>query len=105
MTIDFAIDYIPRRMKELGFGSHYMIRLRHFVLQPKEKRQIKAPNQLFMLIDTNENIAVYSDFGVFDLTQEKINELQYEHRGSIRIRNYAGYIQHVRFIQVIPGKK
>jgi hypothetical protein len=104
MNTDFANDYILRRMQELGYNNGYILRLRHFVLQAKEHRLVKAENQLFLLLDTNENIAVKSDFGLFDLTLHNINELQYEHKGTIRISNLAGYIQHVRFIQVIPLK-
>lgn len=102
MTIQLAIEFIPKRMQELGYGDQYNIRFRHFVLQPKERRKIHAANQLFLLIDPNDSVAVVSDFGVYDLTASNVNELQYEHQGSIRIRNYAGITQHVRFIQIIP---
>ena len=39
MTIELAIEYIPRRMKALGYGNDYNIRFRHFVLQPKERKK------------------------------------------------------------------
>lgn len=102
MTIELAMEYIPNRMKELGYDSNYNIRFRHYVLQPKERKKIHADEHLFILIDANDSVSVVSDFGIFDLTAENVNELQYEHRGNIRIRNYAGTAQHARFIQIIP---
>lgn len=105
MTAELAIDYINRRMKELGYGNDYYLRFRHFVLEPKEKRKIDAPNQLFILLSPPDDIAISSDFGIYDVTQVNINECQYEHQGSIQIRNYAGFTTHVKFIQVIPEQK
>ena len=102
MNIELAIEYIPRRMEELGYGNNYNIRFRHYVLQPKERKKIHADNQLFILVEANDAVSVKSDFGMYDLTALNVNELQYEHQGNIRIRNYAGVTQHVRFIQIIP---
>lgn len=102
MTIELALEYIPNRMEELGHGDKYHIRFRHFVLQPKEKRKLHAGNQIFILIEPGEAISVESDFGIYDLSVDNVNELQYEHQGEMNIRNYAGFTQHIRFIQVIP---
>ena len=102
MTIQLAVEYISRRMQELGYGDQYNIRFRHFVLQPEEERKIDALNQLFLLIDPPDSVAVISDFGVYDFTASNVNELQYEHQGCISIINYATIIQPVRFIQIIP---
>ena len=103
MTINLALEYIARRMKELGYGDEYSILFRHFVLPSKAKVKVHAGNQLFILIEPSESIAIKSDTGVFDVTTENVNELQYEHRGEIRIRNYTIITQHARFIQVIPN--
>ena len=37
MTVNLALEYIPRRMQELGYRADYYIRFRHFVLQPSEE--------------------------------------------------------------------
>ena len=103
MTSNLALEYIARRMKELGYGDDYSIQFRHFVLVSKAKLKIHAGNQLFILLEPSESIAVKSDSGVFDVTTENVNELHYEHRGEIRIRNYTIITQHARFIQVIPN--
>ena len=105
MTIELAIEYIPRRLEELGYGKNYNIRFRHYVLQPNENKKIDADNQLFILIEPNGTASVKSDFGVYDLTAFNVNELQYEHQGQILINNYTGLMQHVRFIQIIPKKE
>ena len=103
MTTSLALEYIARRMKELGYDDKYSIQFRHFVLSSKAKLKVHAGNQLFILLEPSESIAVKSDTGVFDVTTENVNELHYEHRGEIRIRNYTIITQHARFIQVIPN--
>ena len=102
MTIALALEYIPRRMEELGHGKNYYIRFRHFVLQPSEHMDLKAYNEFYMLIDEPDNINIVSDFGLFDLTFDRTNEQQYEHQGFISVQNYSASVNHVRFIQVIP---
>lgn len=102
MTINLALEYIPRRMQELGYGNEYYIRFRHLVLEPEELLKIEAFNQFYILVDAPENVIVLSDFGLFDLSFNKTNEQQYEHQGFITIQNYSSTINHVRFIQVIP---
>lgn len=102
MTAELAAAYIEKRMDELGYGKRYYLRFRHLVLAAKEKRKIEAPNQLLILINPPDEISVSSDFGVYDVTAQNINECQYEHQGSIRVRNLSGIMAHARFIQAIP---
>ncbi len=104
MTINLALEFIARRMKELGYDDNYSIQFRHFTIPAKAKQKVHAQNQLFILIEPPETIFVKSDAGVFDVTTDNINELQYEHKGEIRIRNYSAVMQHARFIQVIPNE-
>ncbi len=105
MTIALALEYIPRRMKELGHGNNYYIRFRHMVLQANEERNIDACNQFYILVEEAVDASVVSDFGLFDLTLENTNEQTYEHQGAITITNYLSSINHIRFIQVIPTLK
>ncbi len=102
MTIELALEYIPRRMKELGYADDYGIQFRHFVLEINQSLEFILPNQLLILIEPVDTISVKSDAGIFDVTIDYVNELQYEHQGAILIRNYAAITQHARFIQVIP---
>ncbi len=105
MTINLALEYIPRRMEELGFGNDYYLRFRHFVLQPSEQLDVPAFNQFFILVDEAQDVSVISEFGIFDLSLKNANEMLYEHQGQIKIQNNASAINHLRFIQVIPKHK
>jgi hypothetical protein len=102
MTTQLALEYIPKRMCELGHGSQYILRLRHFVLKPFEKREINVNNNLMILVEPFCDARIESSEGVFDLSEDLINEIHYEHRGELKIINHSIFINHIRFIQVIP---
>jgi hypothetical protein len=102
MTIALAIEYIPRRMKDLGIGAEYYLRFRHFVIKPNEIVEIDAYNQFFILVDEVSEISILSDFGVYDLSDANTNEQSYEHQGTITLTNYSSSTASIRFIQVIP---
>lgn len=102
MTINLALEYIPKRMEELGHGKNYTLRFRHLVLQAKESQTIDATNQFYYLVEEAEQVRVESDTGVFDLSEKATNEMQYEHQSKIQITNYLSGINHLRFIHVIP---
>jgi len=102
MTSDLALDYIARRMNEMGFGKKYLIRFRHILLKLGEVREITAYNQIFLLIEPMSTIRIESDVGLFDLTEDHANEMQYEHRGRIKITNLSLTPTNARFLQAIP---
>jgi hypothetical protein len=101
MTIALAVEYVPRRMKELGTEKYYM-RFRHLVLQPSEKLELEADNQYFFLVEETTDISISSDMGFYDISETSTNEQSYEHQGTIIIHNYGQQVNHVRFIQIIP---
>jgi hypothetical protein len=102
MTINLALEYIPKRMCELGYGAAYFMRFRHLLLQPGEARTVAAHGQLFLLVEPPNDIRIESDSGFYDLSDSSPNEFQYEHQGGIVITNLSAVSGHVRFIQVIP---
>lgn len=102
MITQLAIEYIPRRMCELGQGTRYLMRFRHLVMQPKEERKLNTSTHIFLLVDPCGDIRVESDAGLYDLSEDQVNEMQYEHRGEITVLNYSIFSSHVKFIQVIP---
>ena len=102
MIVDFALEYIPRRMRELGYGDDYSIRFANLVLQPSEVRKIEASCEFFILAEEPQNVNIDSDMGIFDLSFTATNELQYEHQGIITVTNKINAVNNVRFIQVIP---
>lgn len=102
MTSELALEYVARRMMEMGYGKNYLLRFRHILLKVAEAREITAYNQIFLLIDPISAIRIESDVGLFDLNEDHANELQYEHRGRIKISNLALSSTNVRFLQAIP---
>jgi len=105
MTVEFALDYIPRRMKEMGYGDNYIIRWRHFQLLSGEVLSLPSYNEYFLLINPIPTLEVRSKTGHFNLTDITINEMQYEHRGKIDVKNTVKEDCMVLFIQVIPNHK
>jgi hypothetical protein len=102
MTTGLALDYIPRLMQDRGYGNNYMIQYRHYVLDPKEIRNIEGHNHIYVFIEPSDMIAIQSDTGVYDVSADNINELSYHHEGSIILTNYAPKTMHVTAIQIIP---
>ena len=102
MTVALALEYIPKRMNELGFGNDYYIRFRHLVIQANEELEIDAYNQFYLLVEDVVDASIVSEFGLYDLAEENTNEQLYEHQGAITIKNYSSSTNHLRFIQVIP---
>lgn len=105
MTVEFALAYIPARMAELGYENDYIIRWRHFQLLSGEVLQLSSYNEYFLLINPTVTLAVRSKTGHFNLTDTTINEMQYEHRGKIEVKNMVNENCMVLFIQVIPNHK
>ena len=105
MTINLALEYIPRRMRELGYGRDYHLRFRHLLLQAQQILEVDATNQIYLLVEEAEDISVQSESGTFDLSLQNINEFQYEHHGKITIENQSTQRRHIRFIQIILKKK
>lgn len=103
MTLEYAIYFIPRRMRELGFARRdYYDYFRHLLLQPNETREIAAYNQIFFLVEDSPDVTIRSELGIYDLSAINANEMQYEHQGAITLQNQTNTIKHLRFIQVIP---
>jgi len=102
MTSELALDYIKRRMAEMGY-KEYLLRFRHLLLKANETREIIGYNQIFMLIEPVQEIRIESDVGLFDMSEDHANELQYEHRGRIKTTNLALSTTTVRFLQAIPN--
>lgn len=102
MNTDLALSVIESRMRDMGYSSkEYTISFKHCVLQGNERREIEAYNELYFLEHDPEDVYIQSDFGFYDLSFQKTNELKYEHQGLIDLQNISGNTNHIRFIQVI----
>lgn len=102
MNIAFALDFIPRRMKELGYDAEYMTRWRHLRIDPNGVIKFAADNEYYYLISPNPSLTVKSKTGIYNLNDIGINEMQYEHKGKVKIVNQSANVQFAEFIQVIP---
>lgn len=102
MVKELISEYIRSRMEKLNYGTEYFIEFRHLVLQPGEHRDIEAYNELYVLVEPVDSVNIKSDFGMFDLSFDAIDELQYVHQGFISIHNYSKTINHIQLIQVTP---
>jgi len=102
MVKELISEYIRSRMEKLNYGTEYYIEFRHLVLQPGQHKDIEAYNDLMVLVEPVEGVNIKSDFGMFDLSFDRIDELQYVHQGFISIHNYSPSLNHVQFVQVTP---
>lgn len=103
MTAAFALDIIPRRMKELGYYQGYVMRLRHFQVDKNDTLIIDAQNEYYYLIEPTEAIEVSSKMGMYNVGEYRINEMIYEHQGNIKVKNLTTLQAFAVFIQVIPN--
>jgi hypothetical protein len=102
MTEELAISMAHDRMRDMGFTKKdYALTVRHFVLKVSETRDINAFNEYYFLSHDPVDVTVLSDFGFYDLSFERTNELKYEHQGFISLKNNAGTVNHIRFIHVV----
>lgn len=103
MNIAFALDYIPRRMQELGYGLNYTTRYKHFRVVKLQTINIRSYNQLMLLITPEANIRVVSTRGIYEAEESTIGFQQHEHSGKVTITNTGLSDYLVLFIQVIPS--
>ncbi len=98
-----AIELARVTMKELGVGTAYTIRYRELQIPSFRKVELKASNELIILINPSIYLKAYSKSGIHNRRDDLINEQQYIHRGTTRLINENGQRSiHVKLLQVIP---
>lgn len=102
MTIQYALEHIPRMMRELGVNDNYFLKFRHLVIRPNDKTTIDSYGEYYFLVEAGSDLRVKSEFGDYDLLDNAIREQRYEHQGKIIITNPSDGYKHIKFIQVIP---
>lgn len=102
MTEGFALEYICRRMRELGYEDRYLLRYHNFRLDGKAILRMEAHNQYYYLISPTGEITVESNMGCYDAASDLLDDLQYEHRGTILLTNTSNQSAYLRLLQVIP---
>ncbi len=101
MTHEFALWYIPIRMKELGIVNYY-VRYRCLNVSPAVTMTIEAWNEYYYAIDVPALFDIKSKAGQCNFQDSRLTELQFEHRGKITLTNLGKVNSILRFIQVIP---
>ncbi|MBI3239598.1 MAG: hypothetical protein HYZ43_12295 [Flavobacteriia bacterium] len=106
MTEALALEVLKSKIQELDSKRSYYIRYRHFQLSAGKIKLLKAPNQLFALVNADAELRCFSNLGIYDLKDATISEMQYLHSGLITIQNLSlkATIQ-VKFIQAIFQQK
>ena len=99
-----AVEMAKEKMKEMCV-EHYILRYRHLRLDAKEKREIKAENQIYVLTYPLYSLTLISKMGIYDLADDGLNELQHVHTGQLTLQNQSGVRLDVKFIQAIPINK
>lgn len=100
MSESFILEYVPQRVKQLGF-SKYHLRYRDLVLRESESVRLAAYNELFFIVDDPPGIVMESDYGIYDSTDDELPENMHQHRGEIVIRNSGQGTRRVKLIQII----
>lgn len=100
MSESYIHQIIPQRMKELEykrFHEHH----RDFVLEAESTIKINAYNELYFIVDDPVGLIVESDYGMYDSTDEPLEENVHQHRGEIIIQNPGTGKRRIKFIQAI----
>lgn len=100
MTEQFILEYTPQRIRQLRY-SKYHLRYRDMVIEGNSSQVIKAYNELYFIVDDPPGIIVESDYGLFDSTDDTIQDNVHQHRGEITIINPGASKRKIKFIQVI----
>ena len=102
MAPEIIEQEIPKRMNELGHGTNYIRKFRHFSLAPGEQRKVKADTSYFFLVGDVANVNINSETGEYDLTDTANPEQQHEHKGELILTSKIKARVQVQFVQVIP---
>ena len=103
MTEGVALELARAKMRELGIGKKYLLRYRHFQLQPSKKMVLIMGSDLLILLIPDVDTRIFSRNGIFDLKDLAVSEMQYLHSGDVNLENLntKTAIQ-IKLLQVIP---
>ena len=103
--------YIPRKMRAIKAGDHYLITYKDVTVKSGTTIKIKASNMYFFLVEGfSDKFRIGSDSGVYDEADGALSEMMHEHTGEIVIENRSSGLVHLEFIVAIvrtikKGKK
>lgn len=100
MTEQLIIQYVPERIRQLGF-TDYHLRYRDMMIDKQSSMTVTAWNELYFIVDDPPDVIVESDYGIYDSTETPVEENVHQHRGEIVIRNKSSKSKRIKFVQVI----
>ncbi len=100
MTEQFILQFIPVRVKQLGY-TNFHLRYRDLVLEGNKSVKLSAYNELYFIVDDPSGLMVESDYGLYDSSDDPIEESVHQHRGEITITNPKDARRRIKFIQLI----
>jgi hypothetical protein len=100
MTEQLIIQYVPERIRQLGF-TDYHLRYRDLMIVKQSSMTVTAWNELYFIVDDPPDVIVESDYGIYDSTENPVEENVHQHRGEIVIRNKSSKSKRIKFVQVI----
>lgn len=100
MTEQLIIQYVPERIRQLGFAD-YHLRYRDLMIGKQSSMIVIAWNELYFIVDDPPDVIVESDYGIYDSTENPVEENVHQHRGEIVIRNKSSKSKRIKFVQVI----
>lgn len=100
MTEQLIIQYVPERIRQLGF-TDYHLRYRDLMIVKQSSMTVTAWNELYFIVDDPPDVIVESDYGIYDSTENPVEENVHQHRGEIVIRNKSSRSKRIKFVQVI----
>lgn len=105
MKIELIQQLIAQKMSFRGYAN-YTVLFRELKISANQAIQFKAAGQYWFLEDTiPPQFLITSETGIYDVLDNRINEMQHEHTGTIKVTNRAASVQLLRVVIAIPLKK
>lgn len=84
----------------------FSVLFREFRFKANEALTFKAPGQFWFLEDNiPPQFLITSEMGIYDLLDNRINELQHEHSGTVKMINRSSGVLLLRVVILIPVKR
>jgi hypothetical protein len=100
MTEEFILQYIPKRIQQLGYRN-YHIRYRDMNIKMESEIRIPAYTDLWFIVDDPLGFVIESDYGIYDTSGEFLFDNTHQHKGEILVKNVQLENKRIKFIQVI----
>lgn len=100
MTEQFILQYATGRVKQLGYAT-YHLKYHDLVLQGNSTKTLQAYNELYFIVEDPKGLIVESDYGLYDSTDEPLENNIHQHRGEIIIANPGTEKRRIKLIQII----